>query len=476
MPKTIVKNKRKHSPLRHFSYFLLGSLMGLVALTAFFVSQFEEKYKDRVYPGVTVGHIPFAGAQSADIERYWQSKNESFQKLSFTFQYENRSATVSGMQLDLGYDATLSGRQATSIGRNGSFASQLIQKYQGLTQGIDLKPFFRWDIQYLANVLDELATGIDIEPENALFEFQKGRVSAFKPAKYGRMLDKTETMRRFQDKLDLLPQESSVTGQLIFDLPVVPKEPAIKTEQANNWGITESIGKGESYFRGSIPGRIHNIALAASRINGILIAPGEVFSFNKALGDISAATGYKQAYIIKQGRTVLDDGGGVCQVSTTLFRAALNSGLPIVERHAHSYRVAYYEQGGIKPGFDATVFAPSYDLKIQNNTGTYILIQATTDTKNYHLTFELYGKRDGRTVEMSPVKLWDYRPAPPDLYQDDPTLPTGQIKQVDFANTGVKATFDYVVKRNGEEIFKKTFFSNFVPWQAVYLRGTGPAQ
>lgn len=474
MSKTASHKRKISSKSRHLAYFFLGGILGTIVLVVFLAIHFEQTYKERVYPGVSIAHVPFSAATITAVQDYWLTKNEPFHKSTFTFYYEDKIATLSGLQLDLGFDATLSAKQALGIGRSGSTLSRIYQKYQSLVYGINLQPYFRWDTTQLANMLDELAAQIDIEPENALFEFQKGKVVAFKPAKTGQFVDKNEVLRLFQSKLELLAREATSDSQIALPLPVLPKEPSINTEQANNWGITESIGKGESYFRGSIPGRIHNIALAASRINGILIPPGEIFSFNKALGDISAATGYKQAYVIKQGRTVLDDGGGVCQVSTTLFRAALNSGLPISERHAHSYRVGYYEQNGWKPGFDATVYAPNYDLKIKNDTPTYILIQAGTDTKNSKLTFELYGKKDGRTVELSPVKLWDFKPAPPDLYQDDPTLPTGTVKQVDWANPGVKATFDYAVKREGEEIFKKTFFSNFVPWQAVYLRGTGP--
>jgi len=204
-----------------------------------------------------------------------------------------------------------------------------------------------------------------------------------------------------------------------------------------------------------------------------LIPPGGTFSFNNIVGDISSETGYRQAYIIKNGRTILDDGGGVCQVSTTLFRAALDSGLIISERYAHSYRVGYYEQNGWKPGFDATVYAPLYDFKFVNNTDHHILIQATTDPTISKLTFEFYGTKDNRQVEISDVRLWDKKPAPPDLYQDDPTLPAGQVKQVDWANPGIKSNFDYKVTIDGEVISDKNFYSNFVPWQAVYLRGTG---
>ncbi|OGG14392.1 hypothetical protein A2773_00645 [Candidatus Gottesmanbacteria bacterium RIFCSPHIGHO2_01_FULL_39_10] len=236
-------------------------------------------------------------------------------------------------------------------------------------------------------------------------------------------------------------------------------------------GIRELIGVGRSKFAHSIPGRIHNVALAASRINGRLIPPGATFSFNEALGDVSASTGFQPAYIIKDGKTVLGDGGGVCQVSTTLFRAALNAGLPIVERWAHAYRVGYYEQDS-KPGFDATVYAPGVDLKIKNDTGNNILIQAITDKVNASLTFEFYGTSDGRTVDISAPKIYSESPPPPDLYQDDPTLSNGEVKQTDFAAWGAKAEFNYKVIKNDETVFEKRFFSNYRPWQAVFLRGT----
>ena len=464
---------KKKSLRKQALFFVVGVVLGGVLLIIGGVWFFTTSYENRVYPGISIANHPFGGASKEEIIEFWLTRNAPFQKISATFQFETHVATLSANQLDIGFDATLSATQAMSVGRSPQFLTNIYHVYIALTQGIDLKPLFRWKDEALQTTLDSVAQEINMEPENALFEFQNGRVYAFKLSKPGRVVDVVTAKKRFVDTLELLAADTSPTTQLTFALPVIPKEPLITTELANDLGIVELIGRGESYFRGSIAGRIHNVALGASRINGVIIAPGETFSFNTAVGDISAATGYKQAYVIKSGRTVLDDGGGICQVSTTLFRAALNAGLPIVERHAHSYRVGYYEQNS-KPGFDATVYAPSYDLKIKNDTGTSILIQATTDTAKTHLTFTLYGKGDNRKVELSPVRLWDSKPAPPDLYQDDPTLPTGTVKQVDWANPGIKAAFDYKVTRNGEELFRQTFFSNFIPWQAVYLRGTGP--
>ncbi|HCM38316.1 MAG: VanW family protein [Candidatus Gottesmanbacteria bacterium GW2011_GWB1_43_11] len=467
-----VPNKSWHK----FLYFVFGVGLGLVLLitSAFFM--FEKKYAERVYPGITIGRFDFSGQTSTQITNFWLNKNLPFNEITLTLAFENQIATVSGSELEAGFDATLSATQALDLGRSGHLLSDLYLKYTALREGINLPPLFRWKEEILNKTLDQLAQRINIAPENALFEFRSGRVTAFKPAKSGRVLETQQVKDWLTQQLTVLANQTNPETNLQLTLPVKTLAPTIDTAQANDLGITELIGQGESFFKGSIPGRIHNVALAASRINGVLIPPATTFSFNDTVGDISAATGYKQAYVIKNGRTVLDDGGGVCQVSTTLFRAALNAGLSIVERHAHSYRVGYYEQGGWKPGFDATVYAPSYDLKIKNDTPTYILIQAKTDLANFKLTFELYGVKDGRQVNISPVRLWDPVPPPPDLNQDDPTLPNGTIKQVDWAAPGIKASFDYRVTRGETELFKKTFYSNFIPWQAVYLKGTGPTQ
>ena len=168
----------------------------------------------------------------------------------------------------------------------------------------------------------------------------------------------------------------------------------------------------------------------------------------------------------------MGDGGGVCQVSTTLFRAALNAGLPIVERTAHAYRVGYYENDS-KPGFDATVFSPYVDLKIRNDTPASILIQTEIDKENNLLYFRFFGKKDTRRIEISPVTVYDVVSPLPEMRQDDPTLKKGVVKQVDFPAWGAKAIFSYKVTRGGGEVsFEKKFLSVYRPWAAVYLVGT----
>lgn len=312
--------------------------------------------------------------------------------------------------------------------------------------------------------LSKITSEIDQDVQEGLFEFNPDtkKVTAFKPSQEGRKLDPDKTFQMIADAL-------SNGSPKVITLPVDTVKPKIATSDVNSLGIKELLGRGISNFAGSIPNRIYNINLTAGKINGTLVAPGQVFSFNQTIGDISAATGFKQAYVIKEGRTVLDDGGGVCQDSTTLFRAVLNAGLPVLARTAHAYRVGYYEQG-FPPGLDATVFYPSVDFQFKNDTPAHILIQAYTS--GITLYIDLYGSSDGRVVSLTKPIVTNQTPPPPDLRQDDPTLPKGTVKQVDWSAWGATVTFKRTVTRNGQELINETWKSFFKPWQAIYLVGT----
>ncbi len=314
--------------------------------------------------------------------------------------------------------------------------------------------------------LESLKWQVDKKPRDARFKLKNKRVVEFSPAESGYELEVNDNIQKL---IQTLKEEGVGKKQLRLKVKTIP--PKITIKDSNNLGIVELLGRGESYYRHSIASRIYNVELAAKKINGVLIAPGEEFSFNQAVGEISRATGFKSAYIIKDGRTILGDGGGVCQVSTTVFRAALKAGLPITERWAHAYRVGYYEQNS-KPGFDATVFSPNKDLKFKNDTGSYILLDSWYEEKKRHLVVDLYGKRDGRKSFIKNVRVWGIVPPPPPIYQNDPNLPKGTLKQVDWRAWGAKAKFDYLVEKNGKVWFQKTFRSDYRPWQDVFLVGT----
>ncbi|MBN1263392.1 MAG: VanW family protein [Candidatus Pacebacteria bacterium] len=317
--------------------------------------------------------------------------------------------------------------------------------------------------------VNSLAESINHPAQDATFQFRENRVVEFRPAREGRALDIPAASNLIIENL----QKADLIKEEVILLPVISVKPAITTADANDLGIRELIGRGESWFAGSILSRIHNLTLASTKLNGLLIAPGQEFSLNQVLGEISETTGYQKAYIIKAGRTVLGDGGGVCQASTTLFRAVLSTGLPVLERHAHAYRVSYYEQNSAV-GLDATIYDPTADLKFKNDTGAFILIQTKVDTAAKKLTYDFYGTADGRKAILSPTRIWDQLPPPPALYQEDPNLPSGTTKQIDWPAWGSKTAFDWQVTRDGEILHEQTFYSYYRPWQAIYLVGKKP--
>jgi vancomycin resistance protein YoaR len=341
---------------------------------------------------------------------------------------------------------------------------------QAYMHGVQLPASYGYDKAELKNLLKPIKDSIFIEPVDAKFTFQNGRVEEFRQSSDGRDIDFEELQSRVSAKtLSIIAAEHP--QRVTIPIPLAIIKPKITTEQVNNLGVKELVGSGTSLFVGSIPNRMYNIALAATRLDGILIKPGEIFSFNKAVGDISTFTGYKQAYIIQNGRTVLGDGGGVCQVSTTLFRAVLSAGLSVVERNPHAYRVGYYEQDS-GPGIDAAIYVPTVDLKFKNDTDHYLLIQTIVDPESGRLSFNLYGTKDNRQVEISKPVITSVSSSPEPLYIDDPTLPKGETKQVDFAVPGANVYFTRVVKKDGKVIISDKFTSAYRAWQAVYMRGT----
>ena len=305
-----------------------------------------------------------------------------------------------------------------------------------------------------------LAAEVNESPKGEVVSTDGNKVLEFRITKEGKELDE----EKFKEDLKSAIFDDRKNVSLVL-------KNVDDSSDKEKYGISSLIGEGTSHFAGSTAERIHNIILAAGNISGSLVPPGAVYSMNKSVGPIDYQHGFKSAFIIKGGRTVLGEGGGVCQTSTTLFRAILNSGLPIVSRYPHAYRVGYYEQD-MPVGFDAAIFQPSWDFKFKNDTNAYVLIQAHSNLSENSLTFKIYGTPDGRSVEISEPVVTDQSPPPPPLYEDDPSLPKGVVRQVDYAAWGATATFTRTVRKEDTILFTDTFTSRYQPWRAVYKVGT----
>jgi vancomycin resistance protein YoaR len=324
------------------------------------------------------------------------------------------------------------------------------------------------DPAQLRRLAQEIADEVGYPPTDAQFRFDDamGNLVTVVDSALGRTLDVTTTLALIEQAAGQLPASNG--SERSVELPLLPIEPALASADGPSLGIVELIGEGTTSFAGSSAARVQNIVVGAAQFDGLLIPPGEVFSFNHYLGEVTAEKGYEEGIIIWGNTTRADVGGGLCQVSSTAFRAAFWAGVPIVERWAHAFRVSYYEP---PLGMDATIYSPQVDLKWENDTGHYILIQTYADRTDNTLTFRFYGTNPGRTVEIDGPHESNPVTHGPAIYRDDPTLPKGQTKQIEWAKDGLDVTVYRIVTQDGVTR-RDTFFSRYRPWQAVYLVGT----
>ena len=297
-----------------------------------------------------------------------------------------------------------------------------------------------------------------IEPQ---FEFENNRVSVFYPGQDGLVLDYEKS---FSNVLNFFLMREMDNIFLEFSIQEVNKVDSI-----NDLGIKEIIGVGKSSFLGSPSNRVHNIRVGTNKFTGLIIAPDEEFSFIEYLGTVDADSGYLPELVIKGDRTIPEYGGGLCQVSTTVFRAALNTGLPITARSNHSYRVSYYEPAGT----DATIYNPWPDLRFKNDTGHNILIQS--EIIGGDLFFYFWGTSDNRKVEVSDPVIYNIIKPGPTRIIETTDLKPGERRCTERAINGADAYLDYKVTYNPntseENIVEKRFYSKYVPWTEVCLVG-----
>lgn len=288
--------------------------------------------------------------------------------------------------------------------------------------------------------IEDFAKKVNRDPIDAKFMVEEGKVTTFSEAQDGITLDTNKSIETISEAL----KKNSFQETQKIELPYDTKKTTVNYADVNNLGVSSLIGEGTSNFKGSPVNRIKNIKVATSRFNGVLIKPGEEFSFIKTLGDVDEEHGYFPELVIKKGVTEPEFGGGVCQVSTTAFRAAIYSGLKITARRNHAYPVSYYNPAGM----DSTVYVPNPDLKFINNTPNHILIQAKI--VGTVLTFNFYGTDDGRKTTVAGPYITE--------------------KQPDGA---LKANFtQHVLDKDGNELINDVFNSSYnSPYKYPHLGG-----
>jgi vancomycin resistance protein YoaR len=325
----------------------------------------------------------------------------------------------------------------------------------------------------LQALLQRAAKDIDQEPRDARFTLSNGQLKVLRPSIDGRAVNQPAAMDLLKSRID--------AGERTVALPVDVVHPAVAGEDAAKLGIRELIDESTTAFAGAIPEKAHNIQLAASRLNGVVVPPGGTFSFNKEVGPTTLEAGFQWGFGLTTGgqsggvHTVPSVAGGICQVATTLFQPVFWAGYQLEERYWHLYWIPSYTSRGIV-GLDATVDSDAgLDLKWINPTDHPVLIQASTDAE--HVTFRLYGQKPPWNVHVDEPQISNRITADPTPeVQPEPSLPWGRVLAVESARDGFDVMLDrHVVPTDGHQPRELVLKSVYAPSHTVTLVGTGGA-
>lgn len=314
-----------------------------------------------------------------------------------------------------------------------------------------------FDKDKIGKYLEEITKGIIIGPKDAQFKIENDKVTIV-PSSEGLKVD---LGKAYDDILDA--SKSDKNREVLLSMETA--KPKLTTEEASKMGIKEKVASFTTFFNPAQTSRVHNIRLLGSTLDGKIVAPGEVFSFNGSMGPRTAEKGYKEAPAIINGKLVPSLGGGVCQVGTTLFNVIFFGGYEVVERHNHSFYISHYPLGR-----DATVSWGGPDLKFKNDTPAYILIKVKTTASS--ITIDFYSTNQGVKVEYTTEGPSNFRDISPQIIED-PSLPQGVTKQEEAGERGCQVIVYRTVYKNGAVTRQDKFVSKYVPKKAIIRVGTG---
>jgi vancomycin resistance protein YoaR len=373
----------------------------IIALIAFFllVGAAAVDYlaggDDEINRGVSIGSVDVGGMTKDEARKAIErDASATFQKISFDAGRESYS--LSGDDLGVKVNAASAVEEAYSVGRRGNLLQRFSDASRSYLGGVQVDLVAGYEEGKAKSALDKLADRFNEKPQNASFSVTEDGKVVVKEARDGRVIDQEETLANLEGALE------NMSGRVAIAEGPTP-EPEVTTDEVHKYKPEKVIGEYQTDFRwDSNPNRKHNMKLAAGVVNNTVLAPGEVFSFNK----LTSSLDYKEAKTFSDGGVDIANGGGLCQVSSTLYMAANYAGLQIIERHPH-YAVLPY----IKPGFDATVWFGengwgAQDMQFKNTSDGYIVIREWVDEKGF-LNAQILGQPTGMKVEMRTVKIFE---------------------------------------------------------------------
>lgn len=418
----------------------------------------NNKYAETIPQGITVEGIPVGGLNIAEaIPKLEHALPTPFENV-LVIRNEEKSCTINMSDIDGSYDYLSTAGEAFAYGKKGDLPNKLLSTLRLRAVPVDLKVKISYSQEKLAEKIETIQKAWDTPPEDAAIKLLNGE-AIIVAEKKGYRLDFEKTMEQACRSLAEGSLHVEAAGRFL--------EPEINSAllAETRTLLSEYI----TYFDESASNRAHNITLASAAINGTLLKPGEVFSLNRQMGPRLVETGYLKAPVFINNRLAQDIGGGVCQVATTLYNAALLADLTIVERYPHPSPVNY-----VPAGRDATIASDYLDLKFSNNLANNIYISSTTESGKLSIRIFGAGKEAGQSVRISSEST---AISPNVVTYPDNTIPEGEIKIKSPGKTGCRAwVYRELVVNNRVE--SRTLISSdyYAPEDKVVLIGTKPVE
>jgi vancomycin resistance protein YoaR len=389
--------KRKRSPGRKPDYARRRRIAGLALVAVILLVVVAVWYAgnaDEIRRGIRIGEVDVGGMTKEEareaVERHAAG---AFGEIRFG----DGVFSVPGEKLGVEVDAARAVDEAYSVGREGWAGERVFGVLRSYLGGIQLDPAVEYREEAARGVVENAAREFYQRPQNATFRLTDDGQVEVQEARQGRVLNREKTLENLDRALSEMSSEVPIAADY--------NESEVPTQEIAALKPTEVIGEFKTDFEwDSTPSRQANMKLASGAVDGTLLAPGEVFSFN----ELASRLDYEQAKTFSKGGVAYADGGGLCQVSSTLYMAAQYAGLQIVERNPH-YAVLPY----IKPGFDATVWFGEpgsgwgeQDMRFKNTTDAYVLVREYVDERGF-LNAEIWGQPTGKKVEMRTEKVFE---------------------------------------------------------------------
>lgn len=432
-----------------FVLLLGGGLFGVI---------FYGFYHDRVFPGVKVAGQELGNLTQAEAEVLLASYGQRVTSKPVLFYFNSRVWRASCGELGISLDLPATLTAAWAVGRKGNWEERLPGYFFAWREGKEIPPVYKVDEHRFQTKLQALTIALSVPPQSAYFSFTAQDEVEIVPSRAGQEVDSEKALAALLSLLEASPNLSAFKINLY--LRSVP--PPVSTADLEKMRITGKLAAYQTRFDPLNQNRSGNIRLAAQALDGYLLPPGGTFSFNAVVGPRTVDTGYSEAIVIENGQFVPGIGGGVCQVSSTLYNVALRAGLKVIERHRHSLPVGY-----VAPGTDATVAYGFIDLEFLNNTPGYLLLKASVDKGE--LTMKIFGFAEDLPVVQIIPRVEEVIP-PPVIKKEDPTLPEGKTLFEKEGKKGYKVKVIRSFLKNGQVVKSEIISRDLYPAQPQVVR------